>query len=236
MPPPPTTEKRSGLPLYARVLIAVALGTACGLVFGDGPILFGLTNKHLGDLGLLVIRLLRAMAIPLIFFGVVDAFVRTDISGRQGLKLLAICGVNVTVAFLIGMTLINTFEPGLAWKDRLTDIEAAVGGPARKAPEGTSLDPMKNLSGYVPANLVDPFQKDNGNVISVVFLAILIGVSLRGLIAKHGRDSTVFRLAEIAEAGFETLVAVLASRPYPSRSSAFSPRWSVAMERKFSAT
>lgn len=210
MSQPPTTEKRPGLPLYARVLIGVALGTACGLAFGDGTIFFGLTNKHLGDLGLLVIRLLRAMAIPLIFFGVVDAFVRTDISGRQGMKLIAICGVNVTVAFLIGMTLINTFQPGLAWKDRLADIEAAVGGPARQAPEGTSLDPMKNLSGYIPANLVDPFQKDNGNVISVVFLAILIGVALRRLITRGGRNSAVFRLAEIAEAGFETLVAVLA--------------------------
>jgi DAACS family dicarboxylate/amino acid:cation (Na+ or H+) symporter len=200
----------SKIPLYVRVLLGVALGTLCGLAFGEGNIALGLTSKHLGDLGLLVIRLLRALAVPLIFFGVVDAFVRTEISGRQGLKLVAICGFNVTIAFLIGMTLINTFKPGEAWKDRLADIEAAVSGPARKAPEGTTLDPMKNLSGYVPANLVDPFQKDNGNVISVVFLAILIGISLRRLIARHGKDSSPFRLAEIAEGGFETLVAVLA--------------------------
>ena len=198
------------LPLYVRVLIGVVLGAAFGLWFKQDPIVLGLTNQHLGDLGLLVIRLLRALAIPLIFFGVVDAFVRTEISGRQGLKLIAICAVNVTVAFLIGMTLISVFKPGEAWKDRLADIEAAVGGPVRKAPEGTSLDPMKNLSGYVPANLIDPFQKDNGNVISVVFLAILIGVSMRRLIARHGRDSAVFRLADLAEGGFETLVAVLA--------------------------
>ena len=77
------------IPLYVRVLIGVVLGTLCGLAFGEGPIAFGLTNKHLGDIGLLVIRLLRAMAVPLIFFGVVDAFVRTEISGRQGLKLVA---------------------------------------------------------------------------------------------------------------------------------------------------
>ncbi|MEO8500725.1 MAG: cation:dicarboxylase symporter family transporter, partial [Vicinamibacteria bacterium] len=153
----------SKLPLYVRVILGVILGTLCGLAFGEGTIVFGLTNKHLGDIGLLVIRLLRAMAVPLIFFGVVDAFVRSEISGRQGLKLVAICAVNVTVAFLIGMTLINVFQPGVAWKDRLDAIEAAAGkGPARSAPEGTSLDPMKNLSGYVPANLVDPFQKDNG--------------------------------------------------------------------------
>ena len=201
----------SKLPLYVRVIIGVALGTLCGLAFGEGDIVLGLTNKHLGELGLLVIRLLRAMAVPLIFFGVVDAFVRSEISGKQGMKLVAICAFNVSIAFLIGMTLINIFRPGVAWKDRLDAIEAAADkGAARKAPEGTSLDPMKNLSGYVPANLVDPFQKDNGNVISVVFLAILIGISLRQLITRHGRDSAVFRLAEIAEGGFEVLVGVLA--------------------------
>ncbi len=197
------------LPLYVRVLVGVALGTLCGLAFGEGSILFGVTTRHLGELGLLVIRLLRAMAIPLIFFGVIDSFVTTAISGRQGLKLVAICALNVTVAFFIGMTLINFFRPGEAWKDRLAQIEAAEKGPGRTAPEGTSLDPMKNLSGYVPANLVDPFQKDNGNVISVVFLALLLGVSMRQLIARDGRDCAVFRLGELAGAAFESLVAVL---------------------------
>lgn len=196
-------------PLYVRVLAGVALGTLCGLAFGEGTILFGLTNKHLSDVGLLVIRLLRALAVPLIFFAVVDAFVRTEISGRQGLKLVAICAVNVTIAFLIGMTLINAIRPGEAWKDRLADIEAAVPGPARTAPEGTTLDPLKNLSGYVPANLVDPFQKDNGNVISVVFLALMIGVALRRLIAFQGAGSGAARLGDLAAAGVETLAGVL---------------------------
>jgi len=202
-------ETKPRIPLYARVIIGVLLGTLFGSLFGEGTIIFGLTNRHLGDLGLLVIRLLRAMAVPLIFFGVVDAFVTTKISGRQGLKLVAICAINVTIAFLLGMTLMNVFRPGEAWKDRLAEIEAAEKGPARKAPEGTSLDPMKNLSGYIPQNLVDPFQKDNGNVISVVFLAVLIGVALRRLVARDGPESSVARLAQLAGAGFDTLVTVL---------------------------
>jgi Na+/H+-dicarboxylate symporter len=197
------------IPLYLRVLLGVALGTAFGALFGEKPILFGITNKDLGDLGLLVIRLLRAMAVPLVFFGVIDAFVTTRISGRQGARLVAICAINVSIAFLIGMTLINAYRPGDAWKDRLAQIEAAEKGAARKAPEGTSLDPMKNVSGYVPANLIDPFQKDNGNVISVVFLAVLLGVALRRLVARDGPDSAVARLASLAGAAFETLVTVL---------------------------
>ena len=199
----------SRFPLYVRVLIGVALGTLCGLVFGERTILFGVTTRHLSDIGLLVIRFLRALAVPLIFLAVVDAVVRTDMSGRQGLKLMAICAVNVTIAFLIGMTLINTIKPGEAWKDRLADIEAAEQGPARTAPVGTSLDPLKNLSGYIPANLVDPFQKDNGNVISVVFLALLFGIGLRRLIGLHGADSAASRLGDFAAAGFEILVVVL---------------------------
>jgi Na+/H+-dicarboxylate symporter len=202
-------EKKPRIPLYVRVLLAVVLGTLAGRAFGTDPIMGTFTTKDLGDLGLLVIRLLRAMAVPLIFFGVVDAFVRTEISGRQGLKLVTICAINVTIAFLLGMTLINYFRPGEAWKDRIAQIEAAETGPARKAPEGTSLDPMKNLNGYIPGNLVDPFQKDNGNVISVVLLAVLIGVALRRLVTRDGPESPAARVAQFAEGGFDVLVTVL---------------------------
>ncbi len=72
------------LPLYARVLIGVALGIALGVVFKTGPIFPGLRNDDLGQLGLLVIRLLKALAVPLILFAIFDAFLRVEISARRG--------------------------------------------------------------------------------------------------------------------------------------------------------
>ena len=58
------------VPLYVRILVGVALGALLGVVFGERPIVFHVTNRHLGDLGLLVIRLLKALAVPLIFFAI----------------------------------------------------------------------------------------------------------------------------------------------------------------------
>ena len=109
--PPPAREKRT-VPLYVRVLIGVALGTLLGIAFGTRPYLFGLKNEHLGQLGILVIKLLKALAVPLIFLSIIDSFVKTRFSARQGGKLIVICIINVSVAMGIGLALMNTLKPG----------------------------------------------------------------------------------------------------------------------------
>ena len=103
---------RARLPLYVRVLIGVAAGITLGVIFKTGPIIGGLRNEDLGQLGLLVIRLLKALAVPLILFAILDAFLRVNISARRGGWLIVICLCNVTVAFVIGLTLLNTLRPG----------------------------------------------------------------------------------------------------------------------------
>src|SRR5687768_10596911 len=67
---------RFRVPLWAQVLVGVIVGAALGSTFGTRPYFFGLTNQHLGELGMLVIRLLKALAGPLILFAILDAFVR----------------------------------------------------------------------------------------------------------------------------------------------------------------
>ena len=83
------------LPLYVQVILGVVLGSIFGVVFHREPIVFGIGNDELGALGLLVIRLLKALAVPLVLFAILDAFVRTRISARSGAKLLVICLINV---------------------------------------------------------------------------------------------------------------------------------------------
>jgi Na+/H+-dicarboxylate symporter len=204
--------ERERFPLWQRVLIAVTLGIALGLGarewFG-GQVLPFLTAQQLGDLGLLIIRLLRTMAVPLIFFAVIDALVRTTISGKSGLRLIAICLVNVSVALTIGLVLVNVFHPGLAWKDHLAELVAQAPPRAVGSAAGATLDPVKNVAAFVPANVVDPFYKDNGNVIMVVLMALLIGGALRQLIGRDGPDSTAALLGRAANGGFEVFARVL---------------------------
>src|SRR5688572_5624291 len=117
-PDVPVPRKRR-FPLAARVVTGVALGILAGVVFGTRPIVAGVSTEQLGALGMLVIRLLKALATPLIFVAILDSFLRTRIHARSGLRLLAICAVNVTVAMLIGLAVLNAVQPGRAWHGRV---------------------------------------------------------------------------------------------------------------------
>ena len=177
-------------PMYLRVLVGVLLGAAIGFTFGTQPIVFGGTTAELGEIAGLYIQLLTTLATPLIFFAILDAFVRTNITGRQGAKMFAICGLNVIVAFVIGLTIINVWQPGRAWQGTLASRAATVASnemPTDKTKaadlkakaEQTSLSPLKLLKSYVPKSVAQPFAENM--VLTVAALAILIGAAMRSL-------------------------------------------------------
>jgi Na+/H+-dicarboxylate symporter len=213
-----TPSRRGGfphLPLYVRVLIGVALGLAFGMIFKTGPIVAGLRNEDLGQLGMLVIRLLKALAVPLILFAILDAFLRVEVSARRGAWLILICMVNVSVAFAIGLMLLNTLRPGEQWRGRLDDIagmvEREVPGTSDAAkaekPQAT-LDPLKNLTGYVPESLVEPFLRNN--VITVVLLGLLGGAALRRVKRRREAEGEGFQAVEqFVEAIYQALMQML---------------------------
>jgi DAACS family dicarboxylate/amino acid:cation (Na+ or H+) symporter len=198
-------------PLSVQVLIAVVLGTLLGVWGGTEPYLFGLDNGDLGQLGMLVIRLLKALAVPLILFAILDAFTRAPITARAGGRLVAICLVNVSVAFAIGLTLMNTIQPGLAWRGKLEQLAAKVSNPSDppKAAHAATLDPLQNLSGYIPQSLVEPLVSNN--VISVVLIALLFGAALGTLKARQGETDIADTrpLEAFISASYQLLVKVL---------------------------
>jgi Na+/H+-dicarboxylate symporter len=198
---------RRTVPLYVRILIGVALGALLGVLFGEGTILLGLRNRHLGELGLLVVRLLKALAVPLIFFAIVDAFVRTEFSARRGGRMVLICLLNVSVAFAIGLTIMNTLRPGEAWRGQFAELVGHLpGGETPAAPQAT-LDPLKNVDGYVPVSLVDPFSKNT--VISVVLLSLFAGAALRSVRRRAGADTASVEAVERFVAGVYDLLIVM---------------------------
>ena len=112
----------------------VHLPALLGAVFGQEPYLGGLRNEHLGWLGMLVVKLLKTLAIPLIFFAILDAFIRTNLPLRQGARLLAICLLNVSVAMTIGLLIMNSWKPGLSWYGRVDELLQLVPGSRPAAP------------------------------------------------------------------------------------------------------
>jgi len=165
------TTSRIPLPLYMQVLIAVAGGALLGALFGQEPYLGGLRNEQLGKLGLLVVSLLKTLAIPLIFFAILDALIRTGIPLGQGGKLLLICFVNVSVAMIIGLAIMNTWQPGLAWYGHVDELLHFVPGTKPSAAAVANLQagaqsPIEYLASYIPRTIMEPFSSNN--IIGVV--------------------------------------------------------------------
>ncbi|HVW00700.1 MAG TPA: dicarboxylate/amino acid:cation symporter [Planctomycetaceae bacterium] len=179
---------RFAIPLSLRVVIAAAIGTALGAAFGKESYVpfFEFGNRQLGQLGAVVIQLLKALAIPLIFLAILDAFIRTTMSFRQARRLIFFCLLNVIVAMTLGLTIMNTLQPGRQWVGKLDAMLADMSetadqrkesGAAKPAAPEASLSLVNNVVGWIPKSIVDPF-KDN-NAIPVVLLAVFAGAALR---------------------------------------------------------
>ena len=208
-----TTPRLILPPLYAQVLIAVACGALLGVVFGQESYLGGLRNEDLGWLGLLLVTLLKTLAIPLIFFAILDALISTSLPLRQGTKLLLICLINVCVAMTIGLVIMNTWQPGLAWLGHVDELLNVVPitkpstGAAATVQTGTQR-PIEYLASYIPRTIMAPFS--SGNIIGVVLLALCIGATLRRLRghAIQGRG-VIHTLIQVVERVYSWLVQIL---------------------------
>ena len=127
--------------------------------------------------------LLRALAIPLLFFAILDGFVKTSIPLRRGAKLVFICLINVSVAMTIGLLIMNTLKPGVRWRGHLEQLASEVAADrseAQKKIEAShkgTLSIVENVSSYVPKNVLEPFATNN--VITVVLLALFMGAAYR---------------------------------------------------------
>ncbi len=189
------------VPLYLRILGGVAVGVLLALTLGPRV-------RVLGDLGMLVIQLLKALASPLIFFAVLDAFARTHIPGRQALRLVALSTLNAIVAIALGLGVAHAVNAGasLAPAIRAATSHETV---AAQAHPSASLDPLANLAGHVPDSVVAPFARNA--VISVVLLAVLLGLALRGLLASTDDETRRAgeRVAAAAHAGLALFARAL---------------------------
>jgi DAACS family dicarboxylate/amino acid:cation (Na+ or H+) symporter len=156
------------IPLSVQIIAGMAIGLVVGPALGPSA-------APLGELGRLVIQLIKAVATPLLFFAIVNAILRTEVQGRAGLRMLALATLNACIALGIGLLMSNLLQPGRSLAlPKLAAPSAPLGAFADK-----KIDLLKTLGGYVPANLVQPFAENL--IISVVLLALLFGLALRAM-------------------------------------------------------
>ena len=155
--------------LWFQLVVAVTVGVLVGH-------LLQARAAALGELGTTVVRLLKALATPLVFFAIVDAVARSPMTGKMGARLLAICFTNTLVAALLSIGLGLLIAPGL----RSSAI--VVASTARTAAPGVSAHNV--LDAMFPESLVRPFVENQ--VLVVVLLAFAVGLALRKMLSSEG--------------------------------------------------
>lgn len=190
--------------LVARILVGMALGALLGALAyraggaAEGP--FGRLATSLGGAGALLVNVIKGLAGPLLFFAVIDAFLRTKIEGRAAARMVGMTAVNATLALAIGLSVSNLIRPGRHFGQDAGSTPPAAAGLAAEVPT-RKIDFVADLAGFIPTNVLKPFL-DN-SILSIVLLAVLFGAALR-----HVKDR---QLAEGRHdtAGIERGVATL---------------------------
>lgn len=202
------TSRRHPFPLYAQVLVAVMCGATLGVVFGQESYFNGLRNEQLGKLGLWVVWVLKTLAVPLIVFAIMDSLLRASLPLRQGAKLIAICLVNVSVAMLIGLAIMNLWQPGKSWQGHVEELLHVLPGTTLKPSFTPSEHPLEDLLAYIPRTIADPL--GSNNIIGIVLMALGIGLVLRWVRTKSGQAGGILdHVAWAIERTYGWLVTIL---------------------------
>jgi Na+/H+-dicarboxylate symporter len=174
----------SALPLYLRILVGLVLGLVAGVLIGPSAQVVDLPAR-------LILRLLGALAPPLILVAVVHALLTAEIRGAVAWRMGWLLITNTVMAILIGLVVANVLAPGR--HARL---------PAPHAAQNAHGDLLNQFLDNIPDSLLRPFVENR--VIGVVLIAVAFGVAARNLKGPQRQ------LAEqLASLGFSCTLSVL---------------------------
>ena len=172
-----TTASPRRKPFYANLWVQVLFAIAVAIVFGYISPSKAITMKPLGD-GF--IRLITMVISLIIFCTVVTGIASMhDLKkvGRVGGKAFLYFEVVSTIALLIGLIVGNVVQPGAGFNINVANLDAKA--VADYAGQAKSQNITEFLLHIIPATVVDAFAK--GDILEVVFMAILFGVALSAL-------------------------------------------------------
>ena len=154
----------------ARIFIGLLLGVAVGWLFPS----FAVSIRPLADIFL---RMIRMIVAPLIFSTIVVGIAGAgDLKslGRIGLKAFVYFEVATTIALVIGLVLVNVFQPGVGLSMPLgADVTAVSAMPQAQA------HAWDLLLHAVPTSVVDAMAR--GDILQVVVFATFFGIAVASL-------------------------------------------------------
>ena len=171
-------------PLYLQILVGLVLGVVTGLLLGSRAGWLDLPSR-------LILRLLGALAPPLILVAVVRALMTAQVHGRLAARMVGLLALNTVVAILIGLVVANVVRPG-----KFAHLQR----PAGTTQVNTHF--VTQLLDNIPDSALRPFVENR--VIAVVMIAVAVGLALRRT------EGPRRRLAEDAvNLGFDVILTLL---------------------------
>ncbi len=152
------------IPFWQRVVAGFVLGALAGWAFGPSA------ETWFGPLGTLYVTLIRMIAVPLVFFAVVNAV--SSLYGQQSIAALGgrtflWFAATAALAVGVGLTVGWVMQPGSG----VSGLTMAAGYTVREVPT-----PIQVLLDVVPSN---PFAAlSEGRILQVIFFAGLLGFAL----------------------------------------------------------
>ena len=167
----------SAWPLWARIVIAMVLGIVLGFALRPNGVLSGLVDTQAWAAGLKLtgdtfIRLIRMLAVPLIFVSVAAAVVSIgDMArlGRSGAQLAALYIPSGLIAAVLGVLLATWIQPGVGGSPPLGIVPPIAAPP----PSGADIVAM-----FIPSNPVKALAE--GDMLAVITFALMLGIGILG--------------------------------------------------------
>lgn len=156
--------------LYVQVLIAILAGAILGILFPSAAVQL----KPLGDI---FVKLVKMVISPVIFLSVVAGVSgRRDLGGlgRVAIKALGYFMAVSTLALAVGLAVALIFHPGAGMNVDPSKLDAGAVAEYIAKARGETLTSF--LTQIVPTTLSSAMV--DGNVLQVLFVAVLFGVSL----------------------------------------------------------
>ncbi len=165
-------ENKKGAGLTTHIFLAVILGVIFGYAFPT----HAQALKPIGDI---FIRMIKMIVVPLIFSSLIMGIAGTgDFKklGRLGGKALIWFEVATTLALVVGLVVVNVFQPGVGLSLPTGDVSAATGA-AKK-----SIDMVQMIVNIVPTNAIDAAAR--GDMLQIILFACFFGVAAASVGAK----------------------------------------------------
>lgn len=172
------------IPLWLKIIF----GMIFGVIFGLIAVQLGLekfTSDWIKPWGTIFIKLLKLIAVPLIFISLVKGVTSvTDITklSRIGIKTVVFYLASTVIAIIIGLFLVNVLQPGGTFpeekrKEMQAQYEQTVKEKEAQAAEVKDQSPLYIIEEMVPDNIFLAMS-NNTKMLQVIFFSILFAFAI----------------------------------------------------------